>query len=412
MSDPCFSSPDLISVEQAIGFLLEKAAPVSSSEQVDLKQAAGRVLAADVISVVSVPPNDNSAMDGYVVRYSDLNQDGESVLPVSQRIPAGSNPVPLEAGTAARIFTGAPIPGGADTVIMQEQCQQQGNDIVITGNIKQGDHIRRAGEDINKDDVVLATGRQLLPQDLGLTASVGCSQLCVFKKMRVAIFSTGDELLEPGDEPQPGKIYNSNRYTLNALLENTGCEVIDLGVVEDTLDATTAAMRKASEQADLVMTTGGVSVGEEDYVRAALEQTGSVNMWRVAMKPGKPFVFGYVDKTPFIGLPGNPVSVFVTFLLFAKPWILKSQGMTDVLPISMKVKAGFDWNKKAPRREYARAQLETAEDGTVIARLYRSQSSGVLTSTSWAHGLVVLKENQSVSEGDQVDFYSFKDLLG
>jgi molybdopterin molybdotransferase len=412
MSDPCFSSPDLISVEQAIGFLLDKASPAIEKEVLPLRQALGRVLANDVVSAIMVPPNDNTAMDGYVVRYQDLNQDGETVLPISQRIPAGSNPVPLEAGTAARIFTGAPIPDGADTVIMQEQCQQKGDDIVITGNIKQGDHIRRAGEDINKADVVLAAGRKLLPQDLGLAASVGCSQLEVFNKIRVAIFSTGDELLEPGDEPQPGKIYNSNRYTLNALLESTACEVIDLGVVKDTLDATTAAMRKAAEQADLVMTTGGVSVGEEDYVRAALEQTGSVNMWRVAMKPGKPFVFGYVDKTPFIGLPGNPVSVFVTFLLFAKPWIQKSQGMTDVLPIATKAKAGFDWNKKGPRREYTRAQLEAAEDGMPIARLYRSQSSGVLTSTSWAHGLVVIKENQSVSEGDLVDYYSFKGLLG
>lgn len=412
MSDSCFSSSDLISVEQAIDFLLDKASPVSETESLQLNNASGRILATDVNSAVTVPPNDNTAMDGYVVRYSDLDNSGETLLPISQRIPAGHNPVPLLHASAARIFTGAPIPEGADTVIMQEQCEQQGDNVFISGRVSQGDHIRHAGEDINIGDTVLSTGRRLMPQDLGLAASVGCAELEVFKKLRVAIFSTGDELLEPGDAPQPGKIFNSNRYTLKSLLEQIGCEVVDLGVVKDTLEATMSAMQDGASKADLVMTTGGVSVGEEDYVRVALEKLGSVDMWRVAMKPGKPFVFGYVEQTPFIGLPGNPVSVFVTFLLFAKPWIQKSQGMQDVVPTPLKVKAAFDWNRTGPRREYARAQISIGDDGIPVASLYSSQSSGVLSSTSWAHGLVAIKENTPVKSGDTVDYYTFSGLLG
>lgn len=412
MSDSCCDSPGLISVDAAISFLLERAAPVTATESLSIKSALGRVLATDIVSAVSVPPNDNTAMDGYVIRYADLNNAGDTSLPVSQRIPAGSNPEPLAPGTAARIFTGAPIPECADTVIMQEQCTQQGDAVVISGNVRAGDHIRRAGEDINKNDVVLATGRRLLPQDLGLAASVGSASINVFKKLRVAIFSTGDELLEPGDEPQPGKIFNSNRYTLNALLESIGCDVVDLGVVEDTLDATTKAMQEGAAQADLVMTTGGVSVGEEDYVRVALEKLGSVDMWRVAMKPGKPFAFGYVNKTPFIGLPGNPVSVFVTFLLFARPWIQRSQGMSKVLPEAIKVQADFDWQHKGPRREFVRAQVSLSAEGIPMARIYNSQSSGVLTSTSWADGLVVIREHCTVSRGDWVEYYAFTGLLG
>jgi molybdopterin molybdotransferase len=412
MSDSCCDTPGLISVDEAISFLLERAAPVTATESLSIKSALGRVLATDIISAVTVPPNDNTAMDGYVTRYADLNGTGKTTLPVSQRIAAGHNPEPLTPGTAARIFTGAPIPKGADTVIMQEQCEQQGDKVVITGKVQSGDHIRRTGEDINKGDTVLQAGRRLLPQDLGLAASVGCASINVFKKLRVAIFSTGDELLEPGDEPQPGKIFNSNRYTLNALLESIGCEVVDLGVVEDTLDSTTQAMHKGAAQADLVMTTGGVSVGEEDYVRVALEKLGSVDMWRVAMKPGKPFAFGYVEQTPFIGLPGNPVSVFVTFLLFARPWIQRSQGMNNVLPEPVKVQADFDWKRKGPRREFVRAQLCLSAEGLPRASLYNSQSSGVLTSTSWAHGLVVIREQTAVSRGDWVEYYPFTGLLG
>ncbi|MGD9000853.1 MAG: molybdopterin molybdotransferase MoeA, partial [Granulosicoccaceae bacterium] len=285
MSDSCFSPPGIVSVDEAIAFLLEQARPVTQTETVSLKDALGRVLAQPVISSINVPPADNTAMDGYAVAFSDLNTEGETLLPVSQRIVAGETGTALRPGTVARIFTGAPIPRDADTVIMQEQCAEQADgSIRISGKVRQGDHIRRAGEDIRVNDEVLSAGRLLQPQDLGLAASVGCAALTVYKSLRVAIFSTGDELVEPGEEAGEGKIYNSNRYTLSGLLRITGCEVIDLGVVEDTLEATINAMQRAAEMADLVMTTGGVSVGEEDYVRLAIEQLGEIGMWRVAMK--------------------------------------------------------------------------------------------------------------------------------
>jgi molybdopterin molybdotransferase len=412
MSDSCFNSPGLVSVDEAIAFLVEQARPATQTETVSLKDALGRVLAQPVISSVNVPPADNTAMDGYAVAFGDLNAEGETVLPVSQRIVAGETGVALQSGTAARIFTGAPIPRDADTVIMQEQCAEQADgSIRISGKVKQGDHIRRAGEDIRINDEVLTVGRLLQPQDLGLAASVGCATLTVYNPLRVAIFSTGDELVEPGEEAGEGKIYNSNRYTLSGLLHNSGCEVVDLGVVEDTLEATIHAMQHAAEMADLVMTTGGVSVGEEDYVRLAIEQLGEIGMWRVAMKPGKPFAYGRIADTPFIGLPGNPVSVFATYCLFARPWILRSQGMQDVLPQPVTIPAGFDWPKKGPRREYIRVRLQTDDRGICVVP-FKHQGSGVLTSVSWAHGLVEIRENTTVSRGEPVNFLPFHGLLG
>jgi molybdopterin molybdotransferase len=400
----------MLSTDECLEFLLAKASLLCDMETIATEQALGRVLAADQVSTVTVPPHDNSAMDGYAVRVSDL--DGEHTeLPVSQRIAAGQVGEPLAVGTAARIFTGAPIPPGADAVIMQEQTRQQGEQVIISGMHKAGQNIRRAGEDLKTGDVVLQQGRRLRPQDLGLAASVGLASLPVYRRLKVAIFSTGDELVAPGQPLQPGQIYNSNRYTLTGLLQNIQCEIIDLGNVADDMASTLEVLQQAADQADLIVTSGGVSVGEEDYIKAALEQLGQVEMWRVAMKPGKPLAYGHVGETPFIGLPGNPVSVFATFLLFARPYLLRSMGASQVRTTRMKVTADFDWQRAGPRREFVRARLGHDAQGRPSASIYPSQSSGVMTSTVWADGLVIIPENTTISAGDSVDYLSFDSLL-
>jgi len=412
MNDCCYNPQEkMLTTDEAIRFLLERSAAIDKVETVKTLDALGRVLALPVTSTLNVPPLDNSAMDGYVTRFADLNNDGETSLPISQRIAAGYVGDKLQEGTAARIFTGAPVPEGADTIIMQEQCAQQDDTVVISGKINKGDHIRRAGEDITQGSEVMSVGQKLRPQDMGLIASVGIADIKVFKKVRVAIFSTGDELLMPGEAVQPGKIYNSNRYTLTGLLQKAGCEIIDLGCIADDLDATVVAMKHAAAQADIIMTTGGVSVGEEDYIKLAIDKLGSVEMWRVAMKPGKPVAFGEVDKTPFIGLPGNPVSVFVTFCLFARAVIRRMQGCHDVLPRKMQVVAGFDWPRKGPRREFVRGQLQLDEHGQQQAQIYASQSSGVLTSTTWAQGIIEIPEDTTVKQGDVLNWLDFSELL-
>jgi molybdopterin molybdotransferase len=409
MSDPCFNPNDrMLTADEVINFLLESATPIADKETVDLFSARGRVLAEAVHSTINVPPADNTAMDGYAVRAADVS-NGAS-LTVTQRIAAGTVGQRLHEGEAARIFTGAPIPEGADAVVMQEQCAQEGDSLVVNTKVCEGDHIRRAGEDIQAGAEILNAGTRLRPQDVGLIASVGIPEIEVWRKPRVAIFSTGDELVAPGEELGPGQIYNSNRFILNGLLQTLDCEIIDLGSIPDSLQATVNALQEASKSADLVMTTGGVSVGEEDYVKAALDQLGSVDMWRVAMKPGKPVAFGKVANSAFLGLPGNPVSAFATFCLFARPFILRMMGVRDVMPRRMQVTGGFDWPKEAPRREFVRAQLHV-DDGVMKATLYPSQGSGVLTSTVWAHGLVEIPEHSTVRQGDSVTWLDFFELL-
>ncbi|HEB83108.1 MAG TPA: molybdopterin molybdenumtransferase MoeA, partial [Gammaproteobacteria bacterium] len=348
-----------MSVEQAIDNILSQAVPVAESENVAILDALGRVLAEDLCSGIDVPGYDNSAMDGYAVRSEDCQQAGVS-LPVSQRIPAGATGSELQPGTAARIFTGAPVPPGADAVVMQELCEADGDSVTINTVVKAGSNVRRAGEDIKNGAVVLQAGKKLRAQELGLLASVGLAEFPVRRKLKVAIFFTGDEIVTPGQPLQPGQIYNSNRYTLNGLLQAMNCEIIDLGIVPDTLEATLEVLKEAASCADLVITSGGVSVGEEDYVRIALEQLGELSMWRIAMKPGKPVAFGRVGDTLFMGLPGNPVSVFVTFLLFARGLILKMQGCDDVRPKPVSVTAGFDW-PSVKRQEYLRVKLEVKD---------------------------------------------------
>ena len=406
-ADSC-ASPGLISVEQAIENILAQAEPVEQVEQVELLDALNRVLADDLYSSIDVPGYDNSAMDGYAVRSEDCQVSG-SMLPVKQRIPAGQVGSALEPGSAARIFTGAPVPEGADAVVMQEMCVQQDDNVTINTTVKAGSNVRRAGEDIATGEVGFACRQATTCPGTGATGIGRAGRVQGKRRLKVATFFTGDEIVSPGQPLAPGQIYNSNRYTLRGLLQTMDCEVIDLGIVPDTLEATVDVLQRAAEGADLVITSGGVSVGEEDYVRIALEQLGELSMWRIAMKPGKPVAFGKVGKALFMGLPGNPVSVFVTFLLFARALILKLQGADDYLAKPVSVIADFDW-PKVKRQEYLRVRL-TREDNQVKAQLYPHQGSGVLSSASWADGLVEVKIDGEIKKGEPVNYLSFQGLL-
>ncbi|MEN9428004.1 MAG: hypothetical protein RLZZ220_2353 [Pseudomonadota bacterium] len=392
--------------------LLAAATPLSTVEQVPTAEALGRVLAVDQISSLDVPPLDNSSMDGYALRCADLPAAGARLV-VAQRIPAGSVGHTLAPGTAARIFTGAPIPHGADAVVMQELCSLDGDGVLIDHLPRPGEWIRRAGEDIARGAVVLTAGQRLGPQMLGLAASVGCATLPVFRRLRVALFSTGDELVMPGEPLPPGAIYNSNRYVLRGLLEALGCQVCDLGIVPDSLEATRAALRAAAGSNDLIITSGGVSVGEEDHVKPAVQAEGQLDLWLVAMKPGKPVAFGRVNDpaggngADFIGLPGNPVSSFVTFLMLVRPFILRRMGVEDCLPHSIRLPAGFDWPRPDRRREFLRARV--GEAGQV--ELFPNQGPGVLSSTVWAAGLVDNPAGHAIAQGEPVSFIPYSELL-
>ncbi|MEW6164322.1 MAG: gephyrin-like molybdotransferase Glp [Pseudomonadota bacterium] len=403
----------MLSYAEALDHLLSAAVPVAETKSVPLVAARGRVLAAPQGAGIDVPPLDNSAMDGYALRCADVPAAG-AILPVAQRIPAGSVGQPLAAGTAARIFTGAPVPPGADAVVMQERCESRDDGSVVVNHVpKPGENIRRAGEDIAAGAQVLSAGVRLGPAELGLAASVGLAALPVFRRLRVALLSTGDELAEPGEPLRPGAIYNSNRHVLFALLEGLGCAVTDLGRVPDTLEATRAALREAAAGNDLILSTGGVSVGEEDHVKAAIEVEGSLDLWKIAIKPGKPLAYGKVSvgdtakEADFIGLPGNPVAGFVTFLLLVRPFILRRMGASPRPPRPQPRVCASDWPKPDPkRREFLRARV--ADDGRV--ELHPNQGSGVLSSCAWADGLVECPAGQAIRAGDTVGFLSFADL--
>ena len=401
-----------LSYDEALAQLLAKANPPAEIEELPLEQALGRVLARSQHSDLEVPPHDNSAMDGYALRAADVPVAG-TVLPVSQRIPAGSVGTLLQPGTAARIFTGAPVPPGADVVVMQENCEARDGAVVVNQVPQAGDNVRRAGEDIAKGAEIVPAGLRLNPQALGLLASVGIPRVAVLRRLRVALFSTGDELVTPGQPLPPGAIYNSNRYLLRGLLERLGCEVTDLGNVEDTLDATRAALRRAAEGHDLILTSGGVSVGEEDHVKPAVEAEGELSLWAIAIKPGKPLAFGHVRRAAtsgqaaFIGVPGNPVAAFVTFLLLVRPFIRRSQGLSADMPAPLRLPAAFDWKKADGRRNFLRVRRD--DEGRV--QLFANQGSGVLTSTLWADGLVDLPPGQTVKAGDLVSYLPFCGLL-
>ena len=400
MSEP---KKPLISLDDALATLLAQIEPLAGTETLVTADARGRVLAADLVSPVDVPPEDNSAMDGYALRAADATLE----LPVTQRIPAGSVPAPLPAGEAARIFTGAQIPPGADTVVMQEFTELVGDGLRITQPVAAGQHVRLRGEDVRTGSVVLPAGARLDAVALGLAATAGAAQLTVARRPRVALFSTGDELVMPGEPLPPGAIYNSNRFTLRALLEGLGCEVVDLGIVPDRLDATRAALRDAASRADVILTSGGVSVGEEDHLRPAVQAEGRLDLWAIAIKPGKPFAFGRVGEAHFIGLPGNPVSSLVTFLVLVRPALLKLQGATRLTPRGYRLVAGFDWPKPDKRREFLRVRLD--EEGGLA--LFTNQSSGVLTSAFWADGLLDNPPGQAIKAGDAVRFIPFAELL-
>ena len=409
----CDVGQSLLSLEHALTELKARVNPIQETEVVSLKASLGRVLAEQITSTIDVPPADNSAMDGFALRVSDGSQLTDFELPVSQRICAGETGEPLQANTAVRIFTGAPIPKGADVVVMQEHCEydSEKNTVLIKSALHSGRNIRKAGEDICKDTIILKAGKKLRAQDIGLAASVGCSELSVYKRLKVAVFFTGDELCEPGEKIKAGQIYNSNRYTLTGLLKSLDCEVIDLGNVEDTLESTIEAMNNAAQQADLVMTSGGVSVGEEDHVRKALEHLGQLAMWRVNIKPGKPFAFGKINtahkQTPFIGLPGNPVSVFATFCIFARPYILQTQGVENTHVASFKVPSGFELEGTESLNELLRVRLENDETGQTTLAIYPNQSSGVLTSASWATGFAFIPAKTKVVKGQMVEYRPF-----
>jgi molybdopterin molybdotransferase len=396
----------MLTVEQALHQVLAGADAIADVEPVPTLQACGRVLATEVVSAMNVPPMDNSQMDGYALRTLDVPAT-PTTLRVSQRIAAGHVGAPLEPGTAARIFTGAPIPPGADAVIMQEACVAAGDKVTVNEKPAPGAWIRRAGVDVEAGQTVLAAGWRLRPQDLGLAASVGVGELTVYRRIKVAVFFTGDELVMPGEPLPPGRIYNSNRFVLRGLLENLGCEVLDLGIVPDDAQKTRDAFASASVGADLIITSGGVSVGEEDHVRPAVEAEGRLEMWQIAMKPGKPLAFGHVRDVPFLGLPGNPVSSFVTFLLFARPFILRRQGVIDVATRPLALPADFDLPHGDKRREFLRARMN--ERGAL--ELFGNQNSAVLNSAVWADGLIDNPPGQAIRKGDTVRFLPYSELL-
>lgn len=417
MSTPPARKP-LMPLALALGQLLAALADRAvATEPVSTLDADGRVLAQDVVSALQVPPQDNSAMDGYALRLSDLAAGAP--LPVSQRIAAGASGAPLQAGTVARIFTGAPVPLGADAIVMQEDCTEvaasgsSGGSPAIRVNSQPvlGQWIRRQGEDVTRGHAVLRAGQRLGPAALGMAASVGMAQLQVARRPRVALFSTGDELVMPGqvapEHMAPGAIYNSNRFFLASLLRRMGCEVTDLGIVPDQRDATVSALEGAAQAHDVILTSGGVSVGEEDHIKPAVQALGTLDLWQIAIKPGKPFAHGRIGPAHFLGLPGNPVSSFVTFLLLVRPFLLRLQGVSDVALPLQTLRADFAWPRADKRQEFLRVRRNAAGG----LDLFPNQSSGVLSSAVWGDGLVDNPASQTIAPGDLVRFVAFDALL-
>ncbi|RCS59904.1 molybdopterin molybdenumtransferase MoeA [Parvibium lacunae] len=407
--------PALRSVDDALDTLLAAASalPLPALETVALEHAAGRVVAQNIYAPCAVPPHANSAMDGYAVRIVDV-ASGQA-LPISQRIAAGQVPQPLAAGTVARIFTGAPIPVGADAVIMQERAVVTEAGVNFETVPQPQENIRAVGEDIQHGQCLFSAGQRLSAADVGLLASVGIAQVPVRAALRVAIFFTGDELVTPGEPLPEGAIYNSNRYFLRPLLERLGCVVTDYGIVRDNLAQTQAMLERAAAEHEVIITAGGVSVGEEDHVKAAVQACGELDLWAIAVKPGKPLAFGKITKHPastahqaaFIGLPGNPVSAYVTFLLFARPYLLRRMGVQNVQPTGLPLSAAFAWPKADKRREFLRARIN--QNGQV--ELFPNQKSGVLTSCAWAEGLVDNAPSQTIAPGDLVRFIPLSALV-
>jgi molybdopterin molybdotransferase len=414
LSDDCFAfGGELMSGAKALEIIEARTVALPAAETVPLPLARGRILAAPVVAARNVPPHDNAAVDGYAVSFDDLEPGAETVLPVEGRATAGH---PLEhaarRGAAVRIFTGAPMPEGPDTVFMQEDCVEAAGRVRLPPGLKLGANRRRAGEDVSAGSTVLAAGLRLRPQEIGLAASLGCSELSVYRRLRVALLSTGDEVREPGTPLPAGAIYDANRYTLRALLEGLGAEVSDLGILDDDRAAIRSALARAAETHDLIVTSGGMSTGEEDHMKAAVEAQGRLHFWRLAIKPGRPVAMGQVGRVPFVGLPGNPVAVMVTFLVLARPLILRLSGATDIAPRCFRAVAGFAYRKKPGRREYLRARLEPAPDGGWIAQKFPRDGAGILSSMVDSDGLVVLDEAATdIAPGASVPFLPFREVI-
>lgn len=413
LSDDCFAFGDpLMKTEIALDALRDRLKVIVKTEIAPLRESAGRILAEDIVADRAVPPHDNAAVDGFAVSYDDLDATGETVLPVMGRIAAG-HPLgrPAQIGEAYRIFTGAPMPDGVDTVLMQEDCRLEGDIVMIPAGIRKGANRRFAGEDIEAGSTILLQGKQLRPQDIGLAASIGRNDLPVYGRLRVALFSTGDEVHDVGNDLPDGGIFDSNRYSIAALLENLGCVVDDLGILEDRYEPILEALKAATDDHDVIMTSAGVSTGEEDHVRAAVEALGRLNFWRLAIRPGRPIALGQLGKVPFIGLPGNPVAVMVTFMRFARPALLLLGGCRDIEPSFFRVPVDFSYKKKADRREWLRAMLVPGPDGALQAQKYPRDGAGILSSMVGADGLLELPEDLTRLEpGTMVDFLPFSEV--
>ncbi|HEY3918728.1 MAG TPA: gephyrin-like molybdotransferase Glp [Stellaceae bacterium] len=414
LSDDCFAfGGELMSAAAALALLKEKLAPVAEAERVALKDAAGRILAAPLVATSDVPPADNVAVDGYAVRFDDLVPGAETVLPLGGRAAAGH---PLREAvppmSAIRVFTGALLPHGTDTVLMQEDCRVANGAVTIPAGIKRGANCRSAGEDVKAGTLVLGAGRRLRAQEIGLAASLGLTSLAVYRPLKVALFSTGDELREPGNALSLGAIYDANRYTLQALLAGLGAAVSDLGILADQPEIVREALDAAAKTHDLVLTSGGMSTGEEDHVKAAVEATGKLHFWRLAIKPGRPVAMGQIGRVPFVGLPGNPVAVMVTFFLLARPLLLLLSGAVDAGPKLYRVRAGFDYKKRPNRTEYVRARLVRDGDGGWIAEKFARDGAGILTSMVESDGLAEIAEGVTKLEpGMAVDFLPFSEVI-
>ena len=402
-------SGSLMPVDEAIAQLLAQAPPVPSTEVIPLGQAAGRVIAEELFSPLDLPGWDNSAMDGYALRAADVPEQG-GYLVLAGRIAAGhSSDVPLQAGQTVRIFTGAPLPPGADSVVPQERCRVYGQRIWCPP-LRLAEHVRKRGEELQRGQRLLRVGQRLRAQEVGLLASAGIPWVKVYRPLRVCLLSSGDELREPGESLAPGQIYNSNRHLVTALLRGWGVEVLDYGVMADALAASRDALILASSECDLLLTTGGVSVGEEDHLKQAIQELGRVDFWRLAIQPGKPLAFGEVAGKPWIGLPGNPSAALITTLVVVRPFLLRAQGVERVLPVPIQVPAGFEWPTPNKRRQYLRARLSPGEDGQLRAVLHPQQSSAMLTAACWADGLVIVEREQLLLKDAPVPFLSFAEF--
>ena len=414
LSDDCFAfGGTLLSVDAALALIGERVVPVVGEETVPLAAASGRILAHDLVAEMDLPPHANSAVDGYAVAHADLSPDGDTVLPLTGRAAAG-HPLgrPLERGEAIRIFTGAPMPDGADTVMMQEDCTLAGGKVTIKPGIKQGANRRHAGEDVGKGAVALAAGRRLKPADLGLAAALGHDRLGVRERLRVALVSTGDEVSEPGAALPAGAIYDANRAMLAALLAGLGCRISDLGIIADREAALADMLVNAAVEHDLIITSGGVSTGEEDHVKAAIERLGRLDFWRLAIKPGRPVALGQVKGVPLVGLPGNPVAAALTFALLGRPLILRLAGAAAERPALFRVRAEFAYKKRPGRREYVRASLVRDGDA-VVAHKYPKDGAGILSSIVNSDGFVILDEvANGLRPGTMVDFLPYAEIIG